>query len=158
MQLTRNKQLAMYALLATRSAYRAQLEGVPVKGSGSKPNPPASIDDLLLRFKAVTKPYGISSSDIQVLTDPAGPLGMLFDNKSRPPAQLGNITTDPVVIATALNIVYDPTDPDCPGYIEGNLISSLLIANLGPDKPDGVRPKVKYFKPKTRHGQAYPRK
>ena len=142
--LTRNKQIALFALLATRSAYRAMLEGVPVLGSPTPPNPVQSIAHLLQRFREVPPPTGITAGDITNLTDPAGPLGWMYD----PSASLsGNITTDPSKIAVALGIQYVPTNPDCPCYMEGNMISNLLVTNLGTTKPGAARPPVVYGPP-----------
>ena len=142
--LTRNKQIALCALLATRSAYRAMVEGVPVIGSNAPPNPVQSVAHLLQRFQEVPPPTGITATDIANLTDPTGPLGWLYD----PSATIsGNITTDPAKIAIALGIQYVPTDPDCPCFMEGNTISNLLATNLGTTKPGAARPPLKYGPP-----------
>jgi hypothetical protein len=139
--LTRNKQIAMSCLLCTRSAYRAMLEGVPLKGSGAQPKPPLTPSEMLQRFKDVPLPDGFTQSDINDLTDPLGPLVKLFDNVSAPPAQKGNITTNPETIAFALGIDYDPLDPDCPNFLEGNQTSKSIGANLAITKPVSNRPK-----------------
>jgi hypothetical protein len=115
------------------------LEGVPLLGSPLAPNPPLSAQDLVQRFTTdVAPPSGITPEDVQELAD--GPLTLLFTPGV--PDQSGNITTNPTTIASALDIVYDNTNPDCPCYNEGNTISELIIGNLAEVKPG--RPSVTY--------------
>jgi hypothetical protein len=140
MPLHRNKQLALYVLLATRSGYRYLLEG-----KGSDPaEPPLSGDGLLQRFLEVPRPHGITAEEMKTLTGEN--LYKLFVPVKDPaaPEQQGNITTNPYTIAEALGIIYDIQNPDCPCYYEGNLISKLLIENLPEVKPG--RPGMKYIK------------
>lgn len=127
MPLTRNKQLAMYFLLSTRSNYRARIEGIPTLGSGATPNPPTSANDLVNRFSSVPAPSGFSKADIQTLTNPMEKTDRLFVDPASPDgASMNNVTTDPVKIADALDIEYDPSDPDCPSVTEANALSAFL--------------------------------
>ncbi len=78
MALTRNKQLAMYFLLSTRSFYRARIEGLAVIGSGGLDNFPQSAADLVSRFSTVAAPFGFTVADIQILTGQQSKIGDLF--------------------------------------------------------------------------------
>jgi hypothetical protein len=120
--LARNKQLALCALLATRSAFRAPIEGTPVN-PGDAPNPPQSGDDIVARVKA-NLPAGITSDDIdQVFLDD------LFVAPSSPaaPNQVNNVATDIFTIMTALDLQYDPHIPDCPKAAEINPLTTAIL-------------------------------
>ena len=137
MPLPRNKQLAVYMLLCTRSAYRAQLEGAPTLGRGGLPEI-GTKDDLRTRFTTVSPPAGLTISDMQALVASGTPISDLYvpnPNPGQPnptPGQFGNISFDPALIAGALQMTYDPTDPECPAFKEGDLISAFtVVANVG---------------------------
>lgn len=144
MALTRNKQLAMYVMLCTRSAYRAMLEKWAVVGG--KPQPTSVVDqaDLRTRLTTVQPPNGMTFAELTAWTsNSVGPWTGLYVQGSSSP-HIAQISTDPAVIAVALEMAYVPTNPDCPTYNEGNIISSLLAANLPTIKMASRHPKVKY--------------
>jgi hypothetical protein len=113
-------------LLATRSAFRGQLEGTPVN-PGDQPNPPIQPSDVIARAKA-NLPPGITAQDIDsVFLDdlfvPPSPTG-----GAPAPGQIGNVSTDIATIMIALDIGYDPNKPNCP---KGSEIAPLTQAILG---------------------------
>lgn len=130
MALTRNKQLAMYFLLSTRSFYRARIEGLAVIGSGGLDNFPQSAADLVSRFSTVAAPSGFTVADIQILTGQQSKIGDLFVDPSVDNGpHLNKVSIHPERIASALELTYVPSDPECPSLKEGNQVAQFL-ANL----------------------------
>jgi hypothetical protein len=144
MALDYNKKIALYILLCTRSAYRGMLEGFATRdaqGNRGKAIPAGSAAELKQRFRKVPAPFAITSGDIDTVLA-SGQFGRLWVDPQTKAPQIANISTDPVVIAQALEIVYDPTDPNCPGYQGGSWVSTASIAVFPTAKPVDSAPDV----------------
>lgn len=157
MALAYNKKIALYILLCTRSAYRGMLEGFATRdahGNRGKAIPVGSTAELKQRFRKVPTPLGITSDDITVVLA-SSQFGRLWADPQKQAARkrqaphIANISTDPEVIAKALEITYDPTDPNCPGYQGGSSVSTASIVLFPTAKPVDSAPDV-VFDPSTR--------
>lgn len=133
--LPRNKQLILYILLSTRSAYRSMIDGF--QAGQQSPYKITDLAGLKQRFNDVPLPNGITDDDMANTFLDDSPIQLLLDSSS-----VSGISSDPKAIIYALAMVYDPTNPDCPCYIEGNLIAQLIADNLPAQKPGGHAPKL----------------
>jgi len=135
MPLPRNKQVALFMLLSTRSVYRKQLEGGKPTTPDNPPNAPQKFDEMKANFLKVTPPNGITAADIKTLTDDEATLKQMFVAPGTSKVQRNNISTDPELISAALGIQYDPADPDCPNGPEADIIAADAVKDLPSVKP-----------------------